>query len=366
MTVTKLPSGRWRAQCWSNGKWLPVADVIGGQRSFRTKTEAKQAKTKAQERLGQGANLTVTVKSFRERWITDPLFARPKESTNLHNSERTKAFGDEYGEMPIGHVGDLTVSEYLRGGKRNATVPALRAMFNDARSKEAGRLIRENPFAGLRISRGHGNKHKQPPSVEQLAGMLAFAREHTPPSFADYLEAGCLTAIRPSELDALAPGQIDFEAREINVSVQWSAKVRKFTDPKYGPYTVALVEDAERLFRPIAERGQRFMFETLRGTHYTPSSRTHHWNRVRAGAGLADLTLYLATRHYFGWYAVNVLGLDPAIVAEQFGHRDGGKLIEELYGHPDKRIRRDKIREAFKGASKVVPLRPNEGTGTDG
>jgi hypothetical protein len=55
----------------------------------------------------------------------------------------------------------------------------------------------------------------------------------------------------------------------------------------------------------------QFVFTTIRGTHYTPSSRTHHWNRVRAAAGLGDTTLYMATRHHFGWYPLNVLGLDP-------------------------------------------------------
>jgi hypothetical protein len=69
------------------------------------------------------------------------------------------------------------------------------------------------------------------------------------------------------------------------------------------------------------------------------------------------MTLYLATRHYFGWYAVNVLQLDPAIVAEQLGHKDGGRLVEQLYGHPDRRLRRAKIRDAYEASTKVRPLR---------
>ncbi|HEV7807451.1 MAG TPA: hypothetical protein VGO80_16650 [Solirubrobacteraceae bacterium] len=42
-----------------------------------------------------------------------------------------------------------------------------------------------------------------------------------------------------------------------------------------------------------------FVFVTLRGHHYTPSTRIHHWNRVRAAAGLAHADLYTCTRHYF-------------------------------------------------------------------
>jgi hypothetical protein len=69
------------------------------------------------------------------------------------------------------------------------------------------------------------------------------------------------------------------------------------------------------------------------------------------------MTLYLATRHYFGWYALNVLDLEPHVIAAQLGHRDGGRLVVELYGHPDKARARRRIREAFDGAARVTPLR---------
>lgn len=65
----------------------------------------------------------------------------------------------------------------------------------------------------------------------------------------------------------------------------------------------------------------------------TPRARSHHWNRVRCAAGLGNLVLYTCTRHYFGWYALNVLRLEPREIAAQLGHRDGGKLVRELYGH---------------------------------
>jgi len=60
------------------------------------------------------------------------------------------------------------------------------------------------------------------------------------------------------------------------------------------------------------------VFTTLRGSHYRPSSRSHHWNRVRCAAGLGNVDLYTATRHYFGWYAWNVLELARERVREAF------------------------------------------------
>lgn len=365
MSLQKLPSGKWRSQVYDAalGKNVSVSKVLGPPGTFDTKREAKAAREKARARL-QRPRAGVTVAEFRDRWITDSLFARPKRSTMLHNAERTKAFADKHGDLLLEQTdiwGDFVVAQWLAGGKNKGTVDALRAMFNDAMSAKAGRLTPLNPFAGLGLSKGPGNKLKQPPSELQMANMVAIAWEATPPSFAAYLEFACLTAMRPGELDALEPGDVDLAAGEIHVRQQWNAKTRDFDLPKYGAYTIALVADARQVLERLdaqREAGHdRWVFTTLRGTHYTPSSRTHHWNRVRAAAGLADMTLYLATRHYFGWYAVNVLGLDSAIVAEQLGHKDGGKLVEQLYGHPDKARRRRLIREAHDARAKVTPLR---------
>lgn len=364
MSISKLPSGRFRAQVNKAGRNVPLSAVLSPEAmaefgavngTFATRTAAKRARAEAHRVLRAEKAAGVTVRDFWERWTTDELFARPKEQTDKHNRERTKGFVDSYGDLLLAHVGDLVVAEWLAGGKRNGTVPALRAMFNDARSAKAGRLIVANPFAGLGISRGSGNKHKQPPSVDEMERLIKLAHELTIPAFADYLEMACVTGIRPSELDAMRPEWVRWDDGEIDVREQWAAKVGKFDSPKYGPYTIALVQRARDVLHRAAEHsGREFCFETLRGTHFSPSARTHHWNKVRSAAGLGDTTLYLATRHYFGWYAVNVLEMDTAVVAEQLGHKDGGKLVEQLYGHPDKARRRRLLREAHDEAYKAA------------
>jgi integrase len=361
MSLTKLPSGRWRARVWHEGKDIPVGPVLGLPKgtTWRTKGDAKAAREKARAILKGNAPGETTVRQWWERWTTDPLFARPKEATNVHNRERTGAFAQRYGSVPLHQVGNFIVGEWLTGGRRNSTVQALGTMFNDAMSAKAGRLIDHNPFAGLGLHKTKGNKDRRPPSQKQMETMILIAREITPPSFAAYLEFGCLSAARPGELDALRWPWVRFEDDEVDIREQWSAKVRKFTAPKYGPYTIALVARARELLlnMPRAQDDSQFVFLTNRGHHYTPSSRTHHWNRVRCSAGLPEMTLYLATRHYFGWYALNVLELEPHVIAEQLGHRDGGRLVVELYGHPDKARARRRIREAFDSAGKVRPLR---------
>jgi hypothetical protein len=45
------------------------------------------------------------------------------------------------------------------------------------------------------------------------------------------------------------------------------------------------------------------------------------------------------------------------VIALHFGHRDGGELIRQLYGHPDERIGRERVRQAFRQAPPLpVPL----------
>lgn len=361
MSVQQLPSGRWRAQVYdaASGKNVSVSKITGAPGTYRTKTEAKQARAAAREALGQRQS-DVTVEQFRTRWLTDPLFAKPKASTMIHNAERTRAFAERYARVPIARVGDEIVGEWLAGGRRNSTVPALRVMFNDAASAKAGRLVQVNPFAELGLAKSDGRRHQQPPSQEQMEEMVRYAWAHTPPSFAAYLEFACVTALRPGELDALRPDAIDLEKQEIRIREQWNAKVKAFTAPKYGPYTAALVGRAREVLQRLAAAGgadERWLFATLRRNHYTPSSRSHHWNRVRCGIDMPEMSLYLATRHYFGWFAVNVLQLAPHVVAEQLGHKDGGTLVIRLYGHPDAALARQQIRNAHDQHGRVVPLR---------
>jgi integrase len=358
---TQLPSGRWRTRLRHprTGKQTSAQAVIGGPDTYNTRQAAAKAEKEAREVLRSSARRGVTVREFWQEWTTDPLWLRPAESSNIHNRERTGKFAERYADRPMHAVGDDVVADWLRGGRNRGTVPALRAFFNDAASGAAGRLIDRNPFANLRLPSSRGRKDTQPPGQADIARLIDYADQLTPPSFAAFLHTAVYEGPRPGELDALRWDDVDFTpGREvIRIERQWNAKTRKFTPPKHNwTRTIAMTDPVrERLKR--LPRESEYVFTTLRGTHYTPSARCFHWNRVRCSAGLGDVDLYTASRHYFGWYALNHLGLEPHVIALHFGHRDGGELVRKLYGHPDARIARERVREAFSAAPAApVPL----------
>jgi integrase len=153
-------------------------------------------------------------------------------------------------------------------------------------------------------------------------------------------------------------GQQEIMAETIRIERQWNVKTARITAPKHDSRrTVAMTSPVlERLSN--LPRESEWVFTSVRGTHYTPSSRNHHWNRVRASVGLGRVSLHLATRHFYGWFALNVLELPPHVIALQLGHTDGGRLVRELYGHPDAALARERTCRAFREVAPVVALPP--------
>jgi integrase len=356
--ANQLASGRWRGRVRHprTSKQVAPHTIIGGPKTYPSKRLAERAEDAARDALVDMAERGMTVMEWWTEWTTSPLWARPAESSNLHNAERTRGFALAYANRPLRSVDHRIVAEFLKDGRNQGNVPALRAMFNDARRPQAGMLIGANPFAGLGLKRSKGRKDVQPPDQATVARMIDAADELTPPSFAAYLLTACWSAARPGELDALKWTDLDFMAETIAVERQWNAKTMKVTEPKHGSRrTVAMTEPVrERLLE--LPRESEWVFTTIRGGHYTPSSRCHHWNGVRAAVGIGNTSLYLATRHFYGWVALNVFELPPHVIALQLGHTDGGRLVASLYGHPDAAMARERTRQAFRDVAQVATL----------
>lgn len=358
MSVSQLPSGRWRAQTYSaaSGKFESSARILGTPGvSYATETLAHRADAKAAEILGERAASVLTLAEWALTWTTDPLYQRPKASTNIHNRERIRKFVAEHGSLALasfdGERGDAVVSGWIAGGRNLSTVPVLKAMFNDAASAKAGRLVKTNPFAGLKLSRGKGRAEEDPPTEEQVEAMLEHARRVTAPGFAAWLTVAAWSGMRPGELDAMRWEWVDFNASRIHVREQWNEKEREFGLPKNGKTRVILLTPQAREALLRHQNGLQWCFENTQGNHWTRTARSHHWDRVRALMGWlgADSrkALYGATRHFYASYLYNTLELPAEDVAIQLGHEDGGELVRKVYGHRDKRRALDRIERAI-------------------
>jgi integrase len=355
----QLPSGRWRARAWHPRlrKQVPVRQVIGGPDTYATEPEAAAAEQEARRLLAEGARAGVTVREWWQTWTTDPLWARPSPSTMIHYREATQKFVERYGDLAMRAVGDLVVAEWLRGGSNAGAAKRLATMWNDAASIAAGRLVDTNPWLGLKLPR-KPRKDRTPPGIAAIARMVELADELTPPSFAAYLDFACHEGTRPGENDALRWTKIDFQAETVLIDEQWNVKQRAFTLPKHGQVRKPGLTDPAATRLLSLPRESEFVFPTLTGEHYTPSTRSYHWNRVRCAAGLGNVDLYACTRHYFGWYAWNVLRLDDRDIALHLGHQDGGKLVRTTYGHADEELARRRIVEAYRQTPpRPIPLR---------
>jgi hypothetical protein len=61
----------------------------------------------------------------------------------------------------------------------------------------------------------------------------------------------------------------------------------------------------------------------------------HHLHQ-RLALDPEDRMEFYELRHFGASYMLNVLGLEAWVVAKQLRHRDGGILVTQLYGHPDR------------------------------
>jgi hypothetical protein len=107
------------------------------------------------------------------------------------------------------------------------------------------------------------------------------------------------------------------------------------------------------------------MFRTARGRQFSAPSWHYTWQPVRAAfvAGLpkthplrqrlaadpGDRLDFHELRHFGASYMLNVLELEPWVIAQQLRQSDGGALVLKLYGHPERRVAIDRLRRAFSG-----------------
>jgi hypothetical protein len=130
MSITEVGRGKFRCQVYDRRtrKTVAVSKILPDTPAiFPSKKAAKAARERARERIEEMIGPDgPTLRAFADRWTSDRLFRRPKESTDLQNAWAIREFVDKYGHLTMRAIGHAEVSEYLAGGSRSHRVGALR------------------------------------------------------------------------------------------------------------------------------------------------------------------------------------------------------------------------------------------------
>lgn len=342
---------------------------LSGRALQRAARELEDAALDHYERGGPAADETCD--SFAARWATDydGQGATPRgESTRIVNAERVSKFGEDFKGRPLRSI---TRDEARRWAQAHGyRLAAVRAMFTDAHRDG---LVDANVFAGLGLKQGRGRKDilvLSRDEVHELAdtALRVWGDSEVGHDTRALILWAAYTCMRPGEIFAARFSQLHGDTYDVDR--QWNSKTRKETDPKWGSAGLIFVPQEARdavLDKP-RRLGDDLMFRTARGHQLRQGSWHYLWNPVRAAfvAGLplghhlhrrvtGDLLDTYELRHFGASYMLNVLGLEPWVIAEQLRHTDGGTLVLSRYGHPDRSVALDRIRGAFQGSGENVP-----------
>lgn len=340
----------------------------------RTERQAKAVERAAlNARDARPAGEEETVGSFSARWGSD--YGRQRgESTIVHNDERVKDFAARHGERPMRSI---TRAEGRRYGiEHPACVPALRAMFNDA--KRDG-LVNENPFAALGLERGRGREAITVLSEEEVELLADIAQAECGsawgPEIAAMIKWAAYTCARTGETFATKRSLLDGDM--YHLQTQYNSKLGKETGPKHGgtgtlyvppPAREALAKlprklDDDLFWHTVTGRQLRQStwsptWKTIRGVFMRQLPAGHHLH-LRLVQNEIDVFDFYELRHFGASYMLNVLKLEPWVIAEQLRHKDGGALVLKLYGHPTTETVIEHMRRGW--GRNIAPLRGIDG-----
>jgi integrase len=360
----------------------------GREHPGTTKQDAKALKAlleaEKRDRQNMAAEVTVDEWAGRDedgRWVSGRWVAehpRPAQSTNMHNNHEVRAFARQFAGRPLGSITEQEANAFALA--HPGVVKVLHAMYNDA---VAMKLVRHNPFVGLRPSRRKGRGGAGTPFIKdddlrdlcELAKLLGGAHGAV---FAAMIQTAAWTGVRPGELFLLSmePGDrvnfADVDAEVLHVDWQLNARTGEISRPKNNSVRkVALLPGALDALRSVQRTQQpdRPLFLTKRGSGFTQRSLNYHWSPVRDAftasrppghwlrkrlgpdgpGGDGNLDFY-ELRHFFGSKLAS-RGVTPMDIAVMMGHKDGGDIAMRVYIHTDEEDARERIWAAFRRAS---------------
>jgi integrase len=224
-------------------------------------------------------------------------------------------------------------------------------MFNDALKDE---LCQANPFSNLGFKKSKGGGANQSPvTVQELYKLadlaITYHGEAYGPTFRGLILVTAWTGMREGETFGLRWSDISSDI--LSVERQYHSKLGREVAPKHDSTgQVLLPRPALEALATLPRRADDdLVFRTKYGKQFRQTSLHEYWKVVRAAFGRPDLKFH-SLRHFCGSFLTNDLLIQPWMTAKQLRHSDGGRLVVENYGHPNRHVALDEIRRAFEEA----------------
>ena len=336
--------------------WDPRAKRHRWLGTFAKLAEAKDAEAAA--RSTPAVPGSMTVREWADTWLVD--YAREAPYTRLTYAYAAAQIAASIGERRLAEITRPEAKRLANTWARSTTRVA-RTMWADALRDG---LCQHNPFTNLRLETPKGRKDITALTEPEIVKLAQLAEQQ----HGDYgQEAAALvlfaayTGLRPGELAALQWGDLDIPARRLTVrrALDGQGGVKA---PKNGrAREIVLAPQAlaalSMLARPVLADAP--VFRTTRGRRLSKGTLAYLWRPIAAAwkaNGGRDLDLY-ELRHACATMLLE-RGSQPADVALQLGHTDGGRLVQVLYGHPDEDRARDRLDLAFGAVGHQGPEAP--------
>jgi integrase len=337
--MTIVPrGGRFGAKVWDRGKgsyrWLGT---------FDTPEEAARAEEDATLTAGKQSP---TVEQWGRVWLAD--YPRPAESSRRTYRYAVATIVASLGKQCLHEITRPEARRIAEHDWPRGTTRVARTMWGDAVRDGVCEI---NPWTNLRLETPRGRKDIDALTEEEVETLGEIAlRVH-----GDYgLEAraiimvGYYTDLRPAEICALKLSDLDLKAQELT-AIDSRVGTNGVKRPKNGlGRRIVLPPQAIEAIRAMPQTiGDGLLFHSKRGKLLNKSNLAYVWREVRA-AWLAEGRRHIVPyelRHA-GATALIEKGVAVGDVAFQLGHKDGGRLVMELYGHPGEAQIRERLKEA--------------------
>jgi integrase len=331
-----------KKKTWPGRVYIGIDPETGKQQfewlgRFDTKRERDAVVAEAKRLRGTVGKMP-TCDAQADRYLAD-YKRRNKRSSWQTQTQRLKRFKRDWAGQPL-DIPRTEMKDWFNGEgkwKSKGSVPigdrqAIVSMFNHAIDDDDVPLPK-SPARGF--SELYDGRAEDPPPTEDEFQRLLDACEVLG-NYALMMRAIILFAtyelMRPSELFALEPSDVDFVAMRV---VKDKRFYRGEIDaPKTGPKTIALVPPARDAIAGLPLDGP-FLFTSKEGGRLTRSSLDGCWKLVCARAGL-DFDFYHATKHYGVWFYWTQMGMSDRAIAAQAGWKV--KTVQKMlgvYGHGD-------------------------------